>query len=246
MVTTTTTKSWSPMWNSLDRSCILCAVCKSVFTVAEIYQHSVRPVTSTTLTWLRPPRPSHGLWCEIVWIYLVFCVLYVNQSSLIARYINTLIQCPLSNSPQCFAIPKWRRFFREAPFMLKEIYWENFQVELCIAYVEARPSVQHIRSAVEIVPKYWQFLLGFLHKYVQNFYNSCWRVSRFTCKFEWKASEYDRGDFWVFRLRPSARILDDSGGMVGRPWSCLRTFYRREMGEARRKKGLRNQESRHR
>ena len=32
MATTTTTKSWSPMWNSLDLSCLLCAVCKSVFT----------------------------------------------------------------------------------------------------------------------------------------------------------------------------------------------------------------------
>ena len=48
--------------------------------IAEIYQHSI---TSTTLTWLRPPRPSHGLRCEIVWIYLVFCVLYVNQFLLI-------------------------------------------------------------------------------------------------------------------------------------------------------------------
>ena len=50
--------------------------------IAEIYQHSV---TSTTLTWLRPPRPRHGQQCEIVWIYLVFCVLYVNQSLLIAE-----------------------------------------------------------------------------------------------------------------------------------------------------------------
>ena len=32
MVTTTTTKSWSPMWNSLDLSCLLCAVCKSALT----------------------------------------------------------------------------------------------------------------------------------------------------------------------------------------------------------------------
>ena len=48
--------------------------------IAEIYQHSI---TTTTLTWLRPPRPSHGLRYryEIVWIYLVFCVLYVNQSA---------------------------------------------------------------------------------------------------------------------------------------------------------------------
>ena len=45
--------------------------------IAEIYQHSI---TSTTLTWLRPPRLSHGLRREIVWIYLVFCVLYVNHS----------------------------------------------------------------------------------------------------------------------------------------------------------------------
>ena len=50
--------------------------------IAEIYQHSI---TSTTLTWLRPPRPSHGLRYEIVWIYLVFCVLYVNHTLLITK-----------------------------------------------------------------------------------------------------------------------------------------------------------------
>ena len=50
--------------------------------IAELYQLSI---TSTTLTWLRPPRPSHGLRCEIVWIYLVFRVLHVNQSLLIAE-----------------------------------------------------------------------------------------------------------------------------------------------------------------
>ena len=59
---------------------------KQSLLIAEIYQHSI---TSTTLTWLRPPRPSHGLRCEIVWVCLVFCVLYVNKSLLIAEiYIN--------------------------------------------------------------------------------------------------------------------------------------------------------------
>ena len=60
--------------------CVLCV--NQSLLIAEIHQHSI---TSTTLTWLRPPRPSHGLRCEIIWIYLVFCVLYVNQSLLIAE-----------------------------------------------------------------------------------------------------------------------------------------------------------------
>ena len=89
MVTTTTTKSWSPMWNSLDLSCLLCAVCKSVFT-------DCRDIINTLLH--QPPWHGyghhdqvHGLWCEIVWIYLVFCVLYVNQSWLIAEIYQHFI-----------------------------------------------------------------------------------------------------------------------------------------------------------
>ena len=63
MVTTTTTKSWSPMRNSLDLSRLLCAVyINQSLLIAEIYQHSIN---STILTWLRPPRvPRHCLQCE--------------------------------------------------------------------------------------------------------------------------------------------------------------------------------------
>ena len=57
MVTTTTTKSWSPMWNSLDLSCLLCAVCKSVFTdcrdISTLYyiNHLDMVTTTTTKSW---------------------------------------------------------------------------------------------------------------------------------------------------------------------------------------------------
>ena len=57
MVTTTTTKSWSPMWNSLDLSCLLCAVCKSVFTdcrdISTLYyiNHLDMVTPTTTKSW---------------------------------------------------------------------------------------------------------------------------------------------------------------------------------------------------
>ena len=82
MVTTTTTKSWSPMWNCLDLSCLLCAVCKSVFTdggdISTLYYiDHLDMVTSTTTKSWSPMWNSLDLSC--------LCVLYVNQSLLIAE-----------------------------------------------------------------------------------------------------------------------------------------------------------------
>ena len=44
-------------------------------------QRTSHSITSSTLTWSRPPWPSHDHRCEIAWIFIVFRVLYVNQSS---------------------------------------------------------------------------------------------------------------------------------------------------------------------
>ena len=92
-------------WNSLDLSCLLSVLSLYVnqsLLIAEMYQHSI---ASTTLTWLRPPWPSHGLQCEIVCIYLVLCVLYVNQSLLIAEINQHSIT---STTLTCF-------YFRNVP-----------------------------------------------------------------------------------------------------------------------------------
>jgi hypothetical protein len=59
------------MWNSRNLSCLLCAVCKSVFT-------DCRDISTL-----------YYITCEIIWIYLVFCVLYVNEST-DCRDISTL------------------------------------------------------------------------------------------------------------------------------------------------------------
>ena len=89
--------------------------------IAEIYQHFI---TSTTLTWLRPPRPSHGLRCEIVWIYLVFCVLYVNQSLLIAViYQHSTTSTTLT----------WLRPPRPSHGLRCEIVW--IYLVFCVLYV---------------------------------------------------------------------------------------------------------------
>ena len=107
---------------------ILCAVCKSVFTDAEIYQHSI---TSTTLTWLRPPRPSHGLRCEIVWFYLVFCVLYVNQSLLITEiYQHSITSTTLT----------WLRPPRPSHGLRCEIVW--IYLVFCVLYVNQSSLMQ--------------------------------------------------------------------------------------------------------
>ena len=97
MVATTMTKSWSPMWNSRDPSCLLCAVCKSVFTdcrdTSTLYCIKHLDMVATTLR------------CEIVGIHLVFCVLYVNQSLLIAE----IHQHSIASSTLAWLRPPWPR-----------------------------------------------------------------------------------------------------------------------------------------
>ena len=82
-------------------------------------------ITSTILTWLRPPRPSHGLRCEIVWIYLVFCVLYVNQSLLIAEIYQHSIT---STTLTCLRPPRPSHGLR---CEIVRIYFLVFCVAVC-------------------------------------------------------------------------------------------------------------------
>ena len=72
-------KSYTLAWTGHDLrfeivwNCLLSCVqyVNQSLLIAEIHQHSLTSgLTSTTLTWLRPSRPSHGLRFEIVWIYL--------------------------------------------------------------------------------------------------------------------------------------------------------------------------------
>ena len=45
-------------------------------------------------------------YCEIVWIYLVFCVLYVNQSLLIAEiYQHDMVTTSTTNKDHSFMSP---------------------------------------------------------------------------------------------------------------------------------------------
>ena len=98
--------------------------------IAEIYQNSI---TSTTLTWLRPPRPSHDHQCEIVWIYLVFCVLYVNQSSLIAEiYQHSITSTTLT----------WLRPPRPSHDHQCEIVW--IYLVFCVLYVNQSSLIAEI------------------------------------------------------------------------------------------------------
>ena len=97
MVTTTTTKSWSPMWNSLDLSCLLCAVCKSVFTdcrdISTLYyiNHLDMVTVTTTKSW-SPMWNSLDLSCLLCAVRKSVLTDCRDISTL--YYINTLLYQP--------------------------------------------------------------------------------------------------------------------------------------------------------
>jgi hypothetical protein len=91
------------MWNSLDLSCLLCAVCKSVFT--DCRDISILNYITCEIVWIycllcavcksiftdcRDISTLYYITCEIVWIYsCLLCLLYVNKISLYWLQIYT-------------------------------------------------------------------------------------------------------------------------------------------------------------
>ena len=136
MVTTT----WSPMWNSLDLSCLLCTACKSVFTDCRdistpcYIDHLDMVTTTTTKSW------------SLMWNSLdLSCLLCAVCKSvlLMQRYINHLdmVTTTMTNWKQGF---KWSVYIKcssHIPLCILRSCWrvgKQFQVNGSIVWQNKR------------------------------------------------------------------------------------------------------------